>query len=415
MSVIFQSLKIITDKEILEPADYVFDGKSIQLQSSDTDTGDATRIDCTGLLGSEGWIDLRCFAGEPGLEHRETLESLGACLKNAGIVEAVLLPNTFPPVQSKNEVSYIQSRAKDFLATIHVQAAVTKNMEGEDLTEMLDLYHNGVRIFGEGLVPLSHSDRMMKALQYLQKFNGTLFDHSYDPLMAIFGHMHEGVVSTTMGVKGIPDIAEEVAVRKNLEILRYAGGHLHFQTLSTIGAVEQIRQAKQEGLSVTADVSLYQLLFTDTDLTDFDTSLKVLPPFREQAQKEALVEGLKDGTIDAIVSNHVPHDYDAKNMEFDLAPFGMAGLQTFVPALVELEPDLGYPLLISKLTKGPAKVLKKASTSWDSLTVFDPHAEWEFDQPTNPSPSSNSPWFGKGLKGSVKFVVNKGKFEEVNV
>lgn len=415
MSVIFQSLKIITDNEILEPADYLYDGKSITPVHPENNKESHQVIDCKGLLGSEGWIDLRCFAGEPGLEHRETLESLGASLKCAGMVEAVILPNTHPPIQSKNEVSYVLNKVKNFLSTIHVQAAVTKNMEGGDLTEMLDLHHNGVNIYGEGLMPLSHSDRMMKALQYLQKFQGILFDHSYDPLVAIFGHMHEGLVSTSMGVKGIPDIAEEIAVRKNIEILRYTGGNIHFQTISSIGAVDQIRKAKEDGLSVTADVSIYQLLFTDEALIDFDTSLKVLPPFRGSAQREALIEGLKDGTIDAIVSNHVPHDYDAKNMEFDLAPFGMLGLPTFVPALVGLEKELGYPLLIGKLTKGPAKVLRKQTESWNSLTVFDPGKEWVLDQETNPSLSSNTPWWGKTLKGSVRFVVNNGKFEEVNV
>ncbi|MEX0882564.1 MAG: dihydroorotase, partial [Cyclobacteriaceae bacterium] len=272
MPTLFHSLKIITDKEILEPADYFFDGSSIQPAPIDLSTENMRIINCEGLLGSAGWIDLRCFAGEPGEEYRETIESLSEVLMQAGMIEAVLLPNTHPPIQSKNEVAYLQNKVKELFPTIHIQAAVTRDMKGEDLTEMLDLNHHGVKIYGEGLVPLSHSDRMMKALLYLQKCDGMLFDHSYDPLMALFGQMHEGLASTLMGMKGIPDMAEEVAVQKNLEILRYTGGRLHFQTISTKGAIDQIRIAKAEGLAVTADVSIYQLLFTDDALQEFETS-----------------------------------------------------------------------------------------------------------------------------------------------
>ncbi|MEX2513381.1 MAG: dihydroorotase [Cyclobacteriaceae bacterium] len=414
MPILFQSLKIITDKEILEPADYFFDSSSLQSAPTDLPMENMRIINCEGMLGSAGWIDLRCFAGEPGEEYRETIESLAEVLMQAGMTEAVLLPNTHPPIQSKNEVAYIQNKVKELFPTFHIQAAVTRNMRGEDLTEMLDLNHHGVNIFGEGLVPLSHSDRMMKALLYLQKCDGLLIDHSYDPLMALFGHMHEGIASTLMGMKGIPDIAEEAAVQKNLEILRYTGGRLHFQTISTKGAIDQIRKAKAEGLKVTADVSIYQLLFTDDALQEFETSLKVMPPFRGEAQQSALIEGLKDGTIDALVSNHIPYDMDAKNQEFDLAPFGMAGLQTFVPSVVQLEKKLGYPLLISKLTKGPARVLGKKLAEFETLTIFDPDAEWTLNTKNNRSLSQNSPYWSNILKGKVKYLINRGKLIDID-
>ncbi|NHE59356.1 dihydroorotase [Cyclobacterium plantarum] len=414
MSLRFQSLKIITDKEILPPADYLYDGKTLQNAPSTHPGPDETLLDCSGLLGSRGWTDLRCFSGEPGEEYRETLESLAKALAQGGITEAVIMPNTQPPLQSKNEVAYVQNHTSHLFPTFHIQAAVTRDFKGEGLTEMLDLNHYGIQVFGEGLVPLSHSDRLMKALQYLQRINGVLFDQSQDPMLALFGQMHEGIVSTRLGLKGIPDLAEEVAVQKNLEILRYTGGRLHFQTVSTRGALQQIRQAKAEGLAVTADISIYQLLFTDEDLLEFDTCLKVMPPFRGKAQREALLEGLKDGTIDALVSNHVPHDNDAKNMEFDLSPFGMSGLPTFVPALVSLEEELGYPLLISKLCSGPQKVLGKEETAWDTLTVFDPEATWTLDHNSNASLAENSPFWGKELKGKVKYLINREKTEGIH-
>lgn len=414
MPILLKSLKLIED-QVRDAADYLFDGHEIRKATDIESSSESLEaLDCTGLLASRGWIDLRCFVGEPGLEHRETLVSLGNTLKNSGFSEAVILPNTYPVVQSKNEVEFIKSKVKDFFTTIHIQAAITIDTKGEELTEILDLHHNGVNIFGEGTVPLSNSDRMMKALQYLQKFNGILFDHSFDPLLSIFGHMHEGIASTKMGMKGMPSMAEEVAVKKNLDILKYTGGTIHFQTVSTAGVVQSIREAKKAGLKVSADVSLYQLLFSDEDLSDFDTQLKVIPPFRGKVDRDALMEGLKDGTIDAIVSNHQPYDVDAKHMEFDLAAFGMSGLPTFLSGLVKLENELGWALLIDKITSGPSRVLGDKGTAITSLTIFDPEEIWMYDRFSNPSLSQNSPWFNTPQKGKVKYVINQGKFEIVN-
>jgi dihydroorotase len=413
MSVLFKSLKLIEDDLVQEVSDYYYNGEELQKTIDQTYPEETEVINCTGLLASRGWIDLRCFVGEPGLEHRETLESLGNALMASGFAEAVILPNTLPTIQSKNDVEFIKSKVRDFFTNINVQAAVTIDTKGEDLTEILDIHHQGVVVFGEGIIPLSNSDRMVKILQYLQKFNGLLFDHSYDPLLSIFGHMHEGFTSTRLGLKGIPSIAEEVAVEKNIQILNYTGGSIHFQTVSTAGAVKYIREGKKYGLNITADVSLYQLLFSDEDLSDFDTNLKVIPPFRGIKDRDALIEGLKDGTIDAIVSNHQPQDTDSKHMEFDLASFGMAGLHTFLPGLVKLEEELGWPLLVKKITQGPLEVLHRKNGPLTSLTIFDPEEEWHYDHMTNNSISYNTPWFNSTLKGKVKYMINKGKFEKI--
>lgn len=410
MKKIFQALQLVSENAIQPPADYLFDGKVIVPIGGNDTPADAELINCAGLLGSKGWIDLRCFVGEPGLEARETFESLQSGLIQGGFCEAVVLPNTQPVVQSGNEVAYIKQRSAAMFSTLHIQAAVTKDNKGDDFTEMLDLNQQGVTLFGEGLLPLSNSDRMLKALQYLKKFGGVLFDHSYDPLLAMFGQMHEGNTSTLLGLKGIPRLAEEAAIDKNLSILEYTGGRLHFQTVSSAASVEKIRRAKKQGLDVTADVSIYQLLFKDEDLVDFDTSFKVMPPFREEDDRIGLLEGLRDGTIDALVSNHIPHDFDAKFMEFDLAPFGMIGLQTFMPALVRLEPELGWATLIQRITTGPAKVLGNKSTDFDTLTIFDPEANWHFDLGSNVSLAQNSPLLGMEMKGKVVGLLNKGKY-----
>jgi dihydroorotase len=414
MSVLFKSLRIINSDGSEESKDYVFEKGEFTLASSSSTLQFDQEINSAGWLLSAGWIDLRCGLGEPGHEYKESIESLAGSLVASGFSAAVILPNTDPVIQSKGDVDFVLNRAKRYTPEFLMQGAVTRDTDGENFTEILDMHHqSGVSIFGEGVKPLANGDRYLKILQYLQKFDGVLFDHAYDPLLAIFGHMHEGENSTMLGVKGIPNLAEDVAIQRNLEILRYAGGRIHFQTINTAKGVNLIRQAKSDGLNVTADVSIYQLLFADNDLMNFDPNLKVLPPFRGDLDREALIGGLKDGTIDALVSNHQPEDRDSKFMEFDLANFGMVGLQTFLPALVLLQKELGWHLLIEKITTGPKAILPYDLTS--SWTIFDPEAVWAFNEKSNKSNSSNSPWFGKSLTGQVKYVIQKGQLIEVNV
>lgn len=405
MAILLKSLRLINSSSILSPQDYLYTGSEIQ-PFSGQEVDFTETIDCSNLYGSMGWIDLRCMSGEPGEEYRESLESLGILLRSSGFVKAVLLPNTHPAVQSKSEVEYIKAKSSGWLTDLIIQGAVTKNAKGEDFTDILDLHHAGVKVYGDGLNPISNPDRLMKTLLYLQKINGTLFDSTFDPLLALFGQMHEGEMSTRLGLKGIPNLAEDVAIQRNIEILKYTGGQIHFQTISTAGAVERIRKAKKEGLKVTADVSIYQLLFSDKDLFSFDTNLKVMPPFRGEEDRLALIEGVKDGTIDALVSNHIPQDIDSKHMEFDLASYGMLGLQTFLPALVKLSSELSWPTLIDKITTGPRSVLGYDTECNKSLTLFDPNMEWQYDQTNNLSLSANSPWFGEKLVGKIVKVIN---------
>ena len=413
MAVLLQALRIIDTQRINPPQNFIYTGDQVIAEKAGSDYSIKETIDCSGFLASKGWVDLRCMSGEPGEEYKESMDSLGEVLQSSGFVKAVLMPNTHPAVQTRNEIQFLKSKSANWFSDLIIQAAATKDNKGEDFTDILDLNQEGVFVFGDGLHPISNPDRLMKILQYLQKFNGVLFDQTYEPLLALFGQMHEGFTSTRIGMKGIPNLAEDVAIHKNLEILRYSGGRLHFQTISTKGAVEEIRQAKKEGLQVTADISLYQLVFSDGDLLGFDTNLKVMPPFRGSEDRDALIEGLKDGTIDAIVSNHQPQDLDAKHMEFDLSSFGMLGLQTFLPALVRLADEITWPTLISKITDGPNTVLGQISDKWESMTIFDPEENWTFDKKSNKSLSANSPWYNTKLKGKVKFVINKNKFVKV--
>lgn len=413
MAVLLRALRLIDSQRINSPKNYIYTGKEILEENGDSWYSIEETIDCSGYLASRGWIDLRCMTGEPGQEYKESVESLGEVLAVSGFSKAVILPNTHPAIQTKNEVQFLKTKSAHWFSDLVIQAAATKDNNGEDFTDILDLHQEGAFVFGDGIRPISNPDRLMKILQYLQKFDGILFDQTYEPLLALFGQMHEGLASTKIGMKGIPNVAEDIAIHKNLEILRYSGGRLHFQTISTKGAVEEIRQAKKEGLKVTADVSLYQLIFSDEDLTGFDTNFKVLPPFRGKEDREALIEGLKDGTIDAIVSNHQPQDADAKQVEFDLASFGMIGLQTFLPALVKLSEEISWPLLISKITEGPAGVLNQSSNTLETMTIFSTDESWIFDKNSNKSLSTNSPWFKSQLQGKVKYVINKNKFVKI--
>lgn len=388
-------------------ADFLFEEGRFFPVSPKTIPTPSKIIDARGWIASKGWIDLRVSSGEPGLEFKETLESLCESLHVSGFSAAVLMPNTLPAIQNKSGVDYILNKSRAHTVELIPQAAVTVDHGGDELTEMLDMhYQSGVFVFGEGKVPLANSDRFLKIVQYLQKIDAVLFDHSYDQLLALFGQMHEGAVSTQLGMKGIPSLAEEIAIQRNIELLRYAGGRVHFQTISTAKSVEMIRQAKKEGLHVTADVSIYQLIFTDQDLIGYDPLLKVLPPFRSEQDRVALLQGLQDDTIDALVSNHQPEDFDAKFMEFDLAAYGMSGLQTFLPAMVQVEKELGWDVLIQKITEGPRKVLKRGEE--ESITIFDPTEPWLYDEHSNRSLAANHPWFGQELTGKVKYRVFNG-------
>lgn len=410
-SLLLRDLRLVANGEVSAAKHYIFNDGLLSPFFEDLTTWSGEVIDCNGWLVSEGWIDLRCGLGEPGLEYRETVDSLCRSLEFSGFSKAVVMPNTDPVVQSKSDVNFLLNKCAQYGPYLEVMGAVTKNTLGEDFTEILDVhYQSGVKIFGEGTNSLSNPDRYIKALQYLQRFDGVLFDHAFDPLLGIFGQMHEGEISTQLGMKGIPNLAEDVAIQRNLELLRYTGGRVHFQTLSTKKGVELVRQAKAEGLNVTADVSIYQLVFSESDLVQFDSNYKVKPPFRGQRDREALIKGLQDGTIDAIVSNHQPIGFDDKFSEFDQASFGMAGLQTFLPTLLLLVPELGWGLLIDKITKGPRNIIGGV----ESWTIWDPNEKWVYNDRSNRSLSANHPWFGKELQGKVKWVIQKGKLVQID-
>lgn len=371
---------------------------------------------------SAGWIDMRVSSKDPGYESKEDLNTLSAAAMVGGFTEIVTLPNTKPVVQTKEAITYIKSFSNSQLLTIHPTGAVTKNCEGKDFTEMLDLHQAGAVAFTDGEHTLWNADILLKTLQYLAPIDALLMNRPEEPSMTIFGQMHEGIESTLLGMKGIPSTAEELMIMRDLKLLEYYLGEnfnhsmnscLHFSTISTEIAVNLIREAKQKGLPISCDIAGHQLAFTDADLKGFDTNLKVNPPFRGKKDIEALQNGLNDGTIDVMVSDHNPHDEEAKNLEFDLADFGVIGLETAF-AVTNTFSKLSLEKIIEKITIAPRKLLRQAIVSINvgkvaNLTIFNPDLEWQYLTKNIQSKSKNSPFINKILKGKSIAVINKGQ------
>ncbi|MEZ4947381.1 MAG: dihydroorotase [Cyclobacteriaceae bacterium] len=371
-------------------------------------------IEAEGMILSTGWIDLGTFVGDPGLEYKEDLDSAGKAAASGGFTEIVMLPNTVPTVQSKNEVNYITKGNDNRLVQIHPIGAVTLKNAGEELTEMIDLNASGAVAFSDGLKPVWNTDILLKSLQYLQKFDGLLINHPEDIWLNMFGQMNEGKNSTILGLKGMPKIAEDLAVGRDIELLGYSGGRLHFSRLSSAKALDLVRVAKKKKLNLTCDIAAYQALLDDSLLEDFDTNYKVNPPLREKADLDALIAGLKDGTIDVLTSGHLPQDTESKVLEFDHADFGIINLQTFASQLASLSKYVDVHDLITKVTMTPRKLLKLPIPTIEederaNLTLFSPNEKWVFTEESNRSKSKNSPWLGKGIVGKAKAVFNNSK------
>ena len=371
-------------------------------------------IDGKGLILSTGWFDLGTYVGDPGFEQKEDLASAARAAAAGGFTGLAILPNTNPSVQTKNEVRNVLGGNDKRLVQFHPLASVTRNNKGEELTEMIDLREAGAVGFTDGLKTVWHTDIFLKALQYLQKFDGLLIDHPEDTWLNMFGQMHEGVNSTSLGLKGMPGIAESIALSRNLDLLKYAGGRLHASKLSTARSIDLVRAARKKGLNISCDIAGYQPLFEDSALADFDTNFKVNPPLREKSDNDALIKGLADGTIDVICSGHVPQDEESKSLEFDMADFGIINLQTFPSNLVSLSAEVGWDELIEKVTTNPRKLVGVSVPKIEpgeeaDLTVIDPSLEWVLDSKTNLSKSTNSPWWGQKVKGKAVAVFCNGK------
>lgn len=411
--------------------DVLVENGLIRQIGTDLPVGENTRVvGGSNLHVSPGWVDMRVSAQDPGFEHKEDLTSVCRAAAAGGFTDITVLPNTQPVVDEKGLLSYVRRLSEGQPVSVHVVAAITKQAAGIDFTDMLDLHHAGAVAFSDGHHPLQNPDLLLKTLQYLQLVGGLLMNRPEEKVLTRFGQMHEGVQSTLLGLKGMPALAEELMVERDLRLLDYVLGEekepednrektplssslLHFSTLSTARSVELIRRAKARGVPVSCDVAAHQLVFDDSAMAGFDTNLKVNPPFRSVGDVAGLWAGLADDTIDAIVSDHTPQDSESKNGEFDQAEFGATGLETLFSAVITHNQGLSLVQIVDKLTVRPRHILRLPGVSVTEgqvahLTLFDPAGTWTYDRTL--SKSKNSPFLGQTLTGRVVGTVHRGQF-----
>ncbi|MCB0631170.1 MAG: dihydroorotase [Saprospiraceae bacterium] len=368
-------------------------------------------FDAKGACISPGWLDIGTHTGDPGLEHREDLAHVAAAAAAGGYTGLAPFPNTRPSVHSKSEVRYILQQTQDALVEFLPIGAVSQDCAGKEITEMLDMRAAGAVAFSDGKQPVEHSGLLLRALLYAKTFDGVILNHPHDMHIIPDGQMHEGTISTQLGLKGIPSLSETLMVQRDLDLLTYSESRLHLYNISSAGSVELVRAAKERGLAVTCSVPVINLLLTDEDLQEFDPNLKVLPPLRTQTDREALIAGLQDGIIDLITSNHTPLEIEAKQLEFPYAKFGAIGLETaFAVARTALQDALSLEQLVEKLAVRPRQILgievpRIKEDQKANLTIFDPDLRWNPSRTDFRSKSKNTPFIGRDLQGKALVVI----------
>ena len=375
-------------------------------------------LDASGLIVCPGFIDLHVHLREPGHESQETIETGTRAALKGGFCTVVCMPNTDPPVDNEGIVSLIKLRAeKDGYVEVLPTACITKGRKGETLAEIGKLVAAGACAVSDDGSSVMNSLVMRRALEYVKMFNIPLIDHCEEHSLSDKGLVNEGYASTSLGLKGIPSVSEEIIVMRDIYLCEYVQSRIHIAHVSTKGSVDIIREAKKRGVRVTAETAPHYFTLTDEFLSDYDTNFKVNPPLRSQEDKAAIIEGLKDGTIDAIATDHAPHTRDDKDKEFQDAPFGMIGLETsFAVGVTELykKGELSLPMLIQKYTTGPAGVLgsdrgvlKEGSPA--HVTLVNLEKTFVVDDAFFAGKSKNSPFKGRVLSGIIESVFIHGK------
>ena len=373
-------------------------------------------IEAEGLHVSAGWLDMQVNFCDPGYEHKETLSNGLKSAAKGGFTSVCLMSGTNPPLHNKAQIEYVANRAKDNLVDVLPVGTLSQNQEGKDLSEMYDMKLSGAVAFSDYKKTTKDAGLILRALQYSQNINSFIITHCDDKTISHDGLVNEGVTSTKLGLKGIPALAEEIMLQRNIQILEYTGGKMHIPTISTKGSVELIKKAKAKKLNITCGVAAYNLLLDDSELEGFDTNYKVNPPLRTKEDIEALKKGIADGTIDVIVSDHNPQDIESKDLEFDHADNGMVGLESCFGVLnTALSSKLSLENIVNALTKNPRAILGLDSVSLKegveaNLTLFNPTKKQVFEKSHIIASNKNSGFIGKELKGEVIGVVNKNSF-----
>ena len=368
---------------------------------------------------SIGWMDLHANFRDPGFEYKEDIISGCKAAAKGGFTGVLLMPENNPITDNNAQVEYIQSKGKDSIVSVHAAGSITKAMQGNQMVEMYDMKKAGALAFTDDKKALQNNEVIKHALLYAKDFDGLIMNFANDNSIANRGQIHEGEISTALGLKGIPAMAEEIMIDRDISLCKYTESKLHLSYISTKNSVSKIKKAKKEGSKISADVALHNLILTDEKITHFDTRYKVMPPLRSKKDCTALIKGLKDGTIDVICTDHSPEDEENKKTEFDNAAFGIIGLETAFGLIGKhLSKHLSLAEIIKKIAINPRRLLQLKSGNIEegntaNLTLFNPDLEWEFQKTDIESKSVNTPFVGEKLKGKALAICNKGKFLEL--
>lgn len=421
MECIFRKVKIIDpeSKFNLKICDvHLKDGLIVDIKTEIKTTKKIKSLSRAGSYLSRGWIDVGTLGGEPGNEHRETLESLSTAAISGGYTTVCIFPNTQPALHSKSEVNYIKTKSEGLPVHILPVGAISKNCKSEEMAEMLQMNQAGAVAYSDGKLPVQSSSLMIKAMEYVKLIpNGLIINQSLDKGISGHGQINEGTISTLMGLKGIPKLSETVSLHRDIALLEYTGSRLLVHKVSCDDSVKVLKSARKKVMNLYASVSIFNLIFEETALLSFNKHLKLNPPVRSEKDRQGLITALKEGTIDLIVSDHTPWDPEYKELEFQSSSFGSISLETCFAAFCSfLLKDLSLELWIQKTVINPAKILGLESNSIGigqkcDLCWFDPKMSWNYSENNIKSLSKNSPFIGQDLKGKVLGTYSKNKLE----
>jgi len=383
---------------------------------------DVKVIDANKLVVVPGLIDIHVHLREPGFEHKETIRTGTLSAAAGGFTSIACMPNTDPINDNASVTDYILLKARtEGIVNVLPIGAITKSEEGKELAEIGEMYKAGCVAISDDGVPVTNSNLMRRAMEYVRAFNMPVIVHAEDSYLSDDGVMNEGKTSTMLGLKGIPNASEEVMIARDIFLSELTGTDLHICHVSTEGSVRIIREAKKRGVKVTAEATPHHFLLTDEEVYNYNTNAKMNPPLRTSKDVKAILKGLKDGTIDVIATDHAPHSEDEKNVEFDIAPFGIVGLETALPLSLRLVDDkvLTMSQVIEKLTAAPAEIvnLEKGTLQKNKvadITIFDPKEEYLIDKNNFYSKGRNTPFQNWKVRGKVKYTIVSGKIVYTN-
>jgi len=398
---------------------HILDGQIAKI-GKDFSVASAQVIDITGKIIAPGFLDMHVHLREPGYEYKETILSGCTAAAAGGFTGVCCMPNTDPPIDDESVIRFIQNKARvalSGLVEVFPVAAVTQGREGTRIAPFAELVAAGAVGFSDDGDPVHNAEIMRRALEYSAMFDRPILQHAQDLPMTSGGVMNEGFVATTLGLMGMPAVAEEAVVARDIGIAEFTSGQYHVQHVSTAGTVELIRQAKARKARVTCEATPHHFTLTEEAVRSFDTNAKMNPPLRTKEDAEAIRQGLKDGSVDVIATDHAPHSYDEKEVEFQNAPFGIVGLETSIGlTLTELfhKNILSLYEIVEKMAVNPRRIMRIPDIKIEegegaNLTIFDPVAEWTVDTRLFRSRSRNSPFGDYRLKGRPFGVLNNGQ------